>query len=272
MGLRRWRPSTERKQNVQRPLALVTGSSRGIGRGIAVSLAEAGYDIVVNYQGNHEAAVTAAEECKSHGVRAETVQADIAVREDRLRLVEETRSRFGRLDVLVNNAGVTVAQRTDLLEATEESYDRLMGINLRGTHFLTQQAAKWMVEQVVQDPSRKPVIVTISSAAAAAALVNRSEYSMSKAAIRMMTLLYAARLGGSGIGVFEVRPGVIETDITTQYRADWDKFVQSGAVPMRRWGEPRDVGRAVVALASGQFAFSSGDVVNVDGGLHVPRF
>jgi len=253
-------------------VALVTGASRGIGRGIALALAEAKCQVVINYQSNRAAAEEVAACIEALGTRAEIVQADVSMSEDRARLIAEVESKFGRLDVLVNNAGVTVLQRTDLLEATEASFDRIIGINLRGTYFLTQAAANWMVRQVKADPNRTPTIITISSAAAVAALPSRGDYCVSKAGLGMMTKLFAARLADEGIGVFEIRPGVIETDITAAFKSAWDAFVNSGKIPIRRWGAASDVARAVVAIASGMFPYSTGDVFNVDGGLHISRF
>lgn len=255
-----------------RQVALVTGGSRGIGKGICASLAAAGLDLVVNYQGNVAAAEEAVAECRSLGARAEAVQADIAIGDDRSRLLAETERLFGRLDLLVNNAGVTFLERTDILEASEESFDRLMNVNLKGTYFLTQLAARWMIRQVKQDPDRRPNIVIISSAAAAMVLTTRGEYCVSKAGLSMATQLFAARLAEEGIGVFEIRPGVIETEITAAYKSSWEKFINSGKVPHKRWGNASDVGKAVVAISSGLLPYSTGDVLNIDGGLHIPRF
>jgi len=253
-------------------IALVTGGGRGIGRGICVSLAQAGYDIVVNYQGNIAAANQTVAECRSQGVRAVAVQADIADAGDRARLLEETQKQFGRLDLLVNNAGITVLERTDILDASEDSFDRLLDVNLKGTYFLTQKTANWMVRQVKEDPERRPNIVIISSAAAAMVLTTRGEYCVSKAGLSMTVQLYAARLAEYGIGVFEIRPGVIETEITAAYKGSWEKFINSGKVPQRRWGSAADIGKAVVAIGSGLLPYSTGEVLNVDGGLHIATF
>jgi NAD(P)-dependent dehydrogenase (short-subunit alcohol dehydrogenase family) len=253
-------------------VALVTGGGRGIGRGIALALAEAGYDLAVNYQGNREAADQVSEQGKALGVRVEVIQADISVGEDRTRLMADVERLFGRLDILVNNAGVTVQNRTDLLEGTEESFDRVLDINLKGTYFLTQKAAKWMINQVKADPERSPKIVMISSAAAFKVLPTSGEYCVSKAGLGMVTQLFAARLANEGIAVFEIRPGVIETDITAAFKSDWDGFVNSGKIPIRRWGSPADVAKAVVAITSGLFPYSTGEVFHVDGGIHIPRF
>jgi 3-oxoacyl-[acyl-carrier protein] reductase len=256
--------------------ALVTGASRGIGRGIALALAAGGYDLVVNYAGNESAArqtaseAVAAGRAAGHPVRAEICQADVSRSEDRQHLIDVTRDRFQRLDLLVNNAGVAPAVRADLLEATEESFDRLIGINLRGPYFLTQLAARWMIEQLADPPvDYMPQIVNITSVSAYAASVNRGDYCVAKAGLAMMTKLYAARLAEHGIRVYEVRPGVIETDMTTGVRDRYDRLIDEGLTPIRRWGHPEDVGRAVAALAAGALPFSTGEVINVDGGFHL---
>jgi NAD(P)-dependent dehydrogenase (short-subunit alcohol dehydrogenase family) len=257
-------------------VALVTGASRGIGRGIALALAAAGHDLIVNYAGNEMAArqtaadAVAAGQTAGHAVRAEICQADVSRSEDRHRLVGTARERFQRLDLLVNNAGVAPAVRADLLEATEESFDRVIGINLRGPFFLTQLVARWMIEQLAASPTDyMPQIVIITSVSAYAASVNRGDYCVAKAGLAMMTKLYAARLAEHGIRVYEVRPGVIETDMTAGVRERYDRLISEGLTPIRRWGRPEDVGQAVVALAAGALPFSTGEVVNVDGGFHL---
>jgi 3-oxoacyl-[acyl-carrier protein] reductase len=257
-------------------VALVTGGGRGIGRGIALALAGVGYDLVVNYAGNEAAARQSAGDAiavgaaAGHAVRAEIRRADVAVAEDRQQLLEFTRERFGRLDLLVNNAGVAPTVRADLLEATEESFDRLIAVNLRGPYFLTQSAARWMVEQAASPPEAfLPQIVNVTSVSAYTASVNRGEYCVAKAGLAMMTKLYAARLAEYGIRVYEVRPGVIETDMTAGVRERYDRLIEEGLTPIRRWGQPQDVGQAVVAVATGALPFSTGEVINVDGGFHL---
>jgi NAD(P)-dependent dehydrogenase (short-subunit alcohol dehydrogenase family) len=257
-------------------VALVTGGGRGIGRGIVLALAGVGYDLVVNYAGNEAAArqtavdAAAAGEAAELSVRAEICRADVAAAEDRERLVAFTREQFGRLDLLVNNAGVAPAVRADLLEATEESFDRLIAINLRGPYFLTQQVARWMVAQVATPPADYlPQIVNVTSVSAYTASVNRGEYCVAKAGLAMMTKLYAARLAEHGIRVYEVRPGVIETDMTAGVRERYDRLIAEGLTPIPRWGQPEDVGRAVAAVATGSLPFSTGEVINVDGGFHL---
>jgi 3-oxoacyl-[acyl-carrier protein] reductase len=255
---------------VSRPVALVTGASRGIGRGIAVALAGAGHDVVVNYVHNRTAATEAADAVSAAGGTAHLVQADIALAEDRARLVEEAYAAAGRLDVLVNNAGVAPDVRADLLDATEASFDRVLGINLRGPYFLTQLVARRMIEHLRSStPAKAPKIVTISSMSAYTASVNRGDYCVAKAGLAMLTTLFAARLAEHGIGVYEIRPGIIDTDMTGPVRGRYDQLIQDGVTPIRRWGTPADVGRAVVAVATDLLPFSTGEVINVDGGFHL---
>jgi 3-oxoacyl-[acyl-carrier protein] reductase len=260
------------------PLALITGASRGIGRGIGVALAAVGFDLVINYARNASAARQTAVDCRAtaqangHDIRAEVCQADIARGEDRLRLMTFTRESFGRLDLLVNNAGVAPGVRADILEASEESFDRLIDINVKGPYFLTQLAAKWMIEQVRAPaimPPIQPKIVTITSISAYTASINRGDYCISKAALAMLTPLFAVRLAGFGIPVYEIRPGIIETDMTAPVKAQYDQSIRQGLTPLRRWGTPVDVARAVTAIAQNLLPFSTGEVINVDGGFHL---
>jgi NAD(P)-dependent dehydrogenase (short-subunit alcohol dehydrogenase family) len=247
--------------------ALVTGASRGIGRGIALALAENGFDCVVNYARNADAANEVKRQIEHRGRRAIALQADVSVAADRQKLVDETVRAFGRIDLLVNNAGVAPDVRADLLEAGEESFDRLININLKGPYFLTQLVARQMISQ--RTTSAK--IVTISSVSAYAASTNRGDYCVAKAGLSMMTKLFAARLAEHGINVYEIRPGIIETDMTGPVKAKYDKLIAQGLTPIARWGTPDDVARAVVAVASGLLPFSTGEVINVDGGFHVRR-
>jgi NAD(P)-dependent dehydrogenase (short-subunit alcohol dehydrogenase family) len=262
------------------PVALITGASRGIGRGIALELARSGYDLLINYVNSQEAALDTARDCvkvataNRSAIRAETCQADVSLRADRARLVGFTRSAFGRLDVLVNNAGVAPTVRADLLEASEESFDRLININVKGPYFLTQLIARWMIEQCrgADAPSPyRPKIVTISSVSAFAPSVNRGDYCVSKAALSMLTPLFAARLADDGINVYEIRPGVIATDMTGPVKDKYDRLISEGLAPIKRWGTPEDVGKAVAAIAQDLLPFSTGEVINVDGGFHLRR-
>lgn len=269
------------------PVALITGASRGIGRGIALALAKIGHDVVVNFAGHVTAARQTAADCLTQAqtcgrpVRAEICQADVASAADRQKLLAFTRQTFGRLDLLINNAGVAPSVRADLLDATEDSFDRLMDINVKGPYFLTQLAAKWMIEQVeasasakppgLDEPPGRPQIITISSVSAYAASTNRGDYCMTKSALAMLTPLYAVRLAEYGINVYELRPGIIATDMTGPVQEKYDRLIANGLTPIQRWGQPDDVGKAVVAIAQGAFPFSTGEVINVDGGFHLRR-
>ncbi|GAA1789500.1 3-ketoacyl-ACP reductase [Luedemannella flava] len=253
-----------------RPVALVTGASRGIGRGIALALAAAGHDVVVNYASNADAAKEVGEAIEAAGGRAALVRADVSSAADRERLVGETYAAFGRLDLLVNNAGVAPNVRADLLEAGEESFDRLIAINLKGPYFLTQLVANRMIAQIGAGVVTSPRIVTISSISAYTASVNRGDYCVAKAGLAMMTTLYAARLAEHGINVYEIRPGIVATDMTGAVTGKYDRLIHDeGITPIRRWGKPADVGAAVVAVASGLLPFSTGQVIDVDGGFHL---
>ncbi|MCI0746600.1 MAG: 3-ketoacyl-ACP reductase [Verrucomicrobia subdivision 3 bacterium] len=256
------------------PVALITGASRGIGRGIALELAAIGFDLVINFTANRKAALETAAKCVEKGeIRAEICQADIAVAKDRRTLINFTRSTFGRLDLLVNNAGVAPEIRADILEADESSFDRLISVNVKGPYFLTQLAAKWMIEQVrnSSDTTARPRIVTISSVSAYTASVNRGDYCVSKAALSMLTPLFATRLAEYGIGVYEIRPGIIETDMTATVKEKYDALFKQGIAPITRWGKPEDVGKAVAAIAQGFLPYSTGEIINVDGGFHLRR-
>ena len=261
-------------------VALITGASRGIGRGIALELAKIGYDLVVNYATNSAAAEQTAVQCvsiaKSAGrlIRIETCQGDIAKAKDRKQLLDRTKTKFGRLDLLVNNAGVAPQVRADILEVTEENLDRLFAINVKGPYFLTQLAARWMIEQGApgsQSSAIRPKIVVISSISAYTASINRGDYCLTKAALSMLTPLYAARLAEHGINVYEIRPGVMATDMTAPVKEKYDKLIEEGLTPIKRWGMPQDVGKAVAAIALDLFPFSTGEVINVDGGFHIRR-
>lgn len=254
-----------------RRTALVTGGSRGIGLGIARCLAADGFHVVINGQRPEDQVSGVVEELSSQGSSVDYVQADISSHRDRERLMEEVRYRTGRLDVLVNNAGVSPLVRADILDAGEESFDRLMSINVKGPYFLTQAAARWMIEQKQEDPERQCCIVTVSSVSAAVASVNRGDYCVSKAALAMSSMLWAVRLAEHGINVYEVRPGIIQTDMTAGVKEKYDALIADGLLLQPRWGQPEDVGRCVAALARGDLAYSTGSVIMVDGGMGVPR-
>jgi len=237
-----------------KPVALVTGGTRGIGLGIARALQRDGFEIAT---------------C---GIRPTCeipdffyCPCDVADRAARERMLAAIRQRFGRLDVLVNNAGIAPAVRADILDATEESFERLIRTNLQGPYFLTQAVARWMIEQ------KRGCIINISSISATVASVNRGDYCISKAGVAMATQLWAARLGEFGISVYEVRPGIIQTDMTAGVREKYDKLIAGGLLVQARWGLPEDVGKAVAALARGDLPYSTGQVIYVDGGLTVRR-
>ncbi len=253
--------------NTNQQVALVTGASRGIGRAIAVALAKNGFDVVMNYAKNVAAAEEAKREIESSGRRAHLVQADVASTTDRRKLVDESLTALGRIDLLVNNAGVAPDVRADLLDATEESFDRLIDTNLKGPYFLTQLVARHMVKNKIAGK-----IITISSISAYTASINRGDYCVSKAGLSMMTRLFASRLAQHGINVYEIRPGVVETDMTAGVKARYDQLINhEDLTPIRRWGLPDDVARAVVAIAGDLLPFSTGEVINVDGGFHLRR-
>ena len=252
-------------------VALVTGAGRGIGRGIALALAARGWSIVINYRGNAEAATETVSLVEAAGGSGLVVQANIAEAADRARLVDETLARFGRIDLLVNNAGMGPRVRADILEVGEESYDEVMTVNLKGPFFLTQQVVKVMLAQPPVDGARQPLIINIGSISAYTSSPSRPEYCLSKAGLSMMTALYADRLAESGINVYEVRPGIVETDMTSVVKTKYDQLISEGLTPIRRWGLPEDVGKAVVAIAEGLFPFSTGEIINVDGGFHLRR-
>ena len=253
------------------PCALVTGSSRGIGRGIALCLAEVGYDVVINYSQNRQAAEEAAREVVRRGRRAEICSADIASIEEARRLVDFALEAFGRLDLLVNNAGVAPRTRADILESTPASYDEVMATNLRGPYFLTQYAAGRMVELQAEGVVETPRIVVISSISSFTSSPSRGEYCVSKAGVSMLTRLFAHRLAEHGIPVNEIQPGIIRTDMTDRVKEKYDRLIAEGLTPIQRWGQPDDVGRAVAAIALGYLDFTTGAAIPVDGGFHMHR-
>jgi NAD(P)-dependent dehydrogenase (short-subunit alcohol dehydrogenase family) len=254
-----------------RKAALVTGGSRGIGLGVAKALAAEGYDVGIVGRREAEEAKGVLDELRAAGADPLYVRADVGERADRERIVAETKARFGRLHVLVNNAGVAPDPRADVLEASEESFDRLIRINLKGPYFLTQAIARQMLADRAADPAFTASIVNVTSISATVASTDRGDYCLSKAALAMATKLWAVRLAAFGIGVYEVRPGVIRTDMTERVTEKYDRLIQDGLLLQPRWGLPEDVGKAVAALARGDLAYSPGAVVVVDGGLTVSR-
>ena len=225
----------------------------------------------MNYRASEQAARECAATIKAAGGEAVAVKADIARAGDRGGLVDRALETFGRIDLLVNNAGAAPRKRTDVLDMTEESFDEVLAVNLRGPFFLTQRVAGEMIRLVESGTVKDPMIVNISSVSAYASSTNRAEYCIAKAGLSMMTRLYADRLAESGINVYEIRPGIIETDMTSAVKDKYDDLIAGGLTPIRRWGQPEDVARAVVAIAEGSFPFSTGETFNVDGGFHIRR-
>ena len=251
------------------PAVLVTGGSRGIGRGICISLAKLGWRVGINYASNIAAAHETLDAVKSAGGSGGIVQGDVSNATDRKHMVDFMREHFGRIDALINNAGVAPESRDDLLVATEASYDRVMSTNLKGPFFLTQMAANTMIEDIKAGRVKRGYIVNISSVSAYAASINRGDYCISKAGVGMMTKLFAARLAAENIQVSEVRPGVIATDMTGPVKAKYDKLLAEGLAPLKTWGQPEDIGACVAAILRGDFPYSTGQVFDIDGGFHL---
>ena len=260
-------------------VVLITGGSRGIGRGIALALAGSGCDLLLNFARNRAAAEQTSIDCvacareKGHKIQVKIVQGDIGQSNDRESIIGCAKSQFGRLDVLVNNAGVAPETRADLLETDEASFDRVFNTNAKGPYFLTQLAARYMIEQIgkIPDGPVRRKIITVSSISAYAASVNRGEYCVAKAALSMVTSLFAARLAEHGINVYEVRPGIIATDMTSPVKPKYDRLIADGLTPIKRWGTPQDVGLAVAAIVQDSLPYSTGQVIDVDGGFHLRR-
>lgn len=252
-------------------VALITGGSRGIGLGIARALASNGFDLAINGVRDESAVAGTLKELQELGARVAYCQGNLALTADRKRIVEKTADTFGKLNVLVNNAGIAPRERRDILEATEESFDEVLDTNLKGNYFLTQQVANWMIRQKKEDEQFTASIVNVSSISSTVASINRGEYCISKAGISMATQLFAVRLGEFNIPVYEVRPGIISTDMTSGVKDKYDKLIEEGLCVTPRWGFPEDVGKAVAALATGNFPYSTGQVIMVDGGLTIPR-
>jgi NAD(P)-dependent dehydrogenase (short-subunit alcohol dehydrogenase family) len=256
---------------VEQRIALVTGGSRGIGRAICVELARAGYGILVNYCSRADAADETRRRVEALGVPCAAFGADVSIAAQREQLLEFVLRTFGRIDLLVNNAGIAPPVRTDILYTEEAMFDRLMATNLKATYFMSQVAARAMVRLVQEQAIERPMIVNISSIRAYTAARNYGEYCVSKAGVRMVTRLFANRLAEYGINVYEVCPGIIETDMTgsAAVRAYYNEKLAAGLAPINRWGTPQDVALAVAAIARGDFPFSTGEVFNVDGGFHL---
>ncbi len=254
-----------------RPAAFVTGGSRGIGYAVSKMLCENGYDVGINGVRDESDVRDILDDLRVSGTRVIYSQGDVGDSSKRQQIVEELKGAFGRLNVLVNNAGVAPKERLDPLEATEESYDRVMRINLKGPYFLTQSVANWMVQQKKTDDTFRGTIINIGSISATIVSANRGEYCISKAGFAMHSKIWAVRLGEFDIPVYEIRPGIIKTDMTSNVQGKYDKLIAEGLNVQPRWGYPEDVAKAVHALVDGNFPFSTGDVFMVDGGLSIQR-
>lgn len=252
-------------------VAIVTGGSRGIGLGIVKCLLKDGFRVMLNGVRPEASVSDLLTELKASGGDVAYCAGDIADAAARENIINATRETFGALHVLVNNAGVAPKVRADLLEATEESYDWVMDVNLKGPYFLTQLAARWMLTQQQADETWRGAIINVNSISATVISVNRGEYCISKAGLAMVTGLWAARLGEFGIPVYEVRPGITATDMTAGVQEKYDKLIADGLTVTPRWGQPEDVGLAVASLAAGHFPYSTGQAIMVDGGLTLPR-
>jgi 3-oxoacyl-[acyl-carrier protein] reductase len=260
----------------QAPVALVTGASRGLGRGIAETLARDGLSVAVHYASNAKAAEETVAACRrlalDPGQRFITVGGNVGLAADRARIVEETLAQLSRIDALVNNAGMAPRVRADIVEASEESFDEVIAVNLKGPYFLSQAVVKHWLSRKGEAPLPGGFkLIIVSSISAYLASINRGEYCISKAGLGMVTKLWASRLATEGVQVFELRPGIMATDMTAGVKDKYDKLIAEGLVPQKRWGQGADVGLAVSALLKGYFPFSTGDIINVDGGIHLQR-
>ena len=252
-------------------VAAITGGGRGIGLGISTCLAKEGFDLAICGQREESELEETLEGLRNLGTQVVYVRANVAMASERENFLNVIKSRYGRLDVLVNNAGIAPKVRADILEAGEESFDELIRVNLRGPYFLTQKAALWMIDQKKIDPAFQACVVNITSISATVASTNRGDYCLAKAALGMSNQLWAARLAEYGINVYEVRPGVIKTDMTAGVTGKYDDLIAKGLVPQNRWGFPEDIGKAVAMLARGDLPYSTGQVLMVDGGLTLAR-
>jgi 3-oxoacyl-[acyl-carrier protein] reductase len=261
---------------MKRPIAFITGASRGIGRGIAVELARLGYDLAgasrnFDPQDTSHGLLEVQQRVQEMGGKFLPLQGDISQLGDHERMLKSILDTYGSVDLLVNNAGVAPEKRMDILEASPASFDRVLDINLRGPYFLTQRFASQMITQLQVQPERKASIVFITSVSAYVSSPSRAEYCVSKAGLSMAAAIFADRLSEYGINVYEVRPGIIKTDMTAAVETKYDKLIAEGLLPQKRWGLPEDVGKAVAALVNGSFAYSTGTVIEVSGGMNLRR-
>lgn len=251
--------------------ALITGGSRGIGLGIATELAKAGFDLALDDLHDETSVKSVLDGLKTFGGQVIYIQGDVSLKEDRSRMINQLLEHFGQLNILVNNAGIAPRERKDILEATEESFEQVLNINLKGPYFLTQQVANHMIGLKKKDPSQFCCIINISSVSASVVSTNRGEYCISKAGIAMATKLWAARLGEFDIPVYEIQPGVIRTDMTSGVQEKYDRLFEQGMALQKRWGTPEDIGKVAAAMCLGQLPYSTGQVVMVDGGMTIQR-
>ncbi len=255
----------------KKKVALITGAGRGIGRGIAIQLARAGWTIVINDIGNPDPPAETLDLVRKEGSEGLVILADITIADERQRILDETIAQFGRMDLLVNNAGIGPRVRVDILETTEESMNEVLGVNTIGPFFLTQIVSKKMIELISQKKMDQAKIVNIGSMSAYTSSTSRAEYCISKAAVSMNTLLFADRLAAEGINVYEIRPGIIKTPLTEIVKDKYDKLISEGLLPIKRWGLPEDIAKAIVAIAEDYLPYSTGQVIDVDGGYHIHR-
>jgi NAD(P)-dependent dehydrogenase (short-subunit alcohol dehydrogenase family) len=258
------------------PVILVTGASRGLGRGIALKLSASGYSVVINFVGNAKAAEKTVAECDQRKTRAAqkfiALQANIGKADDRNKLVDRILQQLGRIDALVNNAGIAPRERADILEASEASFEEIIRINLQGPYFLTQQIARyWLTQKPKPFLKAGFTVIFVTSISAETASINRGDYCISKAGLSLAGKLWATRLAASGIHVFELRPGIMLTGMTAAVKEKYSGLITEGIVPQRRWGTAEDVGLAAAALLDGSFPFSTGTVIEIDGGFHIKR-
>jgi len=257
-------------------VVLVTGSSRGLGRGVAETLASAGYSVAIHYASNKQAAEETAAACRAIALNSAqqfaVVGGNVGIAADREQIFNQTIESLGHLDALVNNAGIAPRVRADITEATEEIFDEVIGVNLKGPYFLSQLAARyWLSKPADCRLQGGYKLLFVTSLSANTASINRGEYCISKAGLAMATQLWAVRLAAEGIQVLELRPGIMATDMTAGVKEKYDALLASGLVPQMRWGKPEDVGLAVKGVLDGHFPFSTGDVINIDGGFHLRR-